>query len=144
MFLEAASEGTLSALASLRALPEVMEEFPESDSEDVRVCWLVVEQPLCGCFRNAVELRYCSGKGMVESGNSLCGLPCCRAVHQCQSGAFTLGVECRWMSTMSTEGRESATARDLHIGWRMRVRNVGAWSFCGVPGFGSANDGGAV
>ena len=53
--------------------PEVIEEFSESDSEGVPVCWLVVEQSLCGCFRNAEEVHHCSGKGMEQSGNSLCG-----------------------------------------------------------------------
>ena len=55
-FLVPASESTLSVLASWpQARPAGgIEEFSESDSEDVGVCWLVVEQPLRG---NAEELR---------------------------------------------------------------------------------------
>ena len=53
-------------------------------------------------------------------------------VHECQV-RFTPGVECRWKSTLSTETRESATARDLHTGLRMRSPQRGCrfmlWEF---------------
>ena len=57
---------------------------------------------------------------------------------QCQSDVFTLALECRWKSTLRTDcvpmhsvegqGRESAAARDLHIGVAKLVRSVGASS----------------
>ena len=74
--------------------------------------------------------HYSASERSAATSTLTCSPAAREIVHQCQSGVFAPAVVCRWKSTLTTEGRESATARDLHVGLRMSVRIVVAGPFC--------------